>query len=38
VYHIARTPRVEQAVLAEVDAFGRSVTPTYEDLDQVWFV
>jgi cytochrome P450 len=37
VYHIARTPRVERGVLAEIDAFGRAATPTYDDLDQVRF-
>ena len=37
VYHIARTPRVERDMLAEVDAFGRAAAPAYEDLDQVYF-
>ena len=35
VYHIARTPRVEAALLAEVDTFGRVGVPTFDDLDQV---
>lgn len=34
VYHVARTPGVEEKVLAEVDRFGRDAVPTYDDLDQ----
>lgn len=35
VYHVARTPGVEEKVLAEVDHFGRGAVPTYDDLDRV---
>lgn len=35
VYHVTRTPGVQDRVLTEVDAFGRAAAPTYDDLDQV---
>ena len=35
VHFVAQHPDVETKLLAEVDAFGRDVTPTYDSCDQV---
>ena len=35
VHFIAQHPHVEAQMLAEVDAFGREATPTYDSCDQV---
>jgi cytochrome P450 len=34
VHFIAQHPRVEAKLLAEIDAFGRTATPIYDDCDQ----